>query len=337
MMDVYGISSSLNVYTPPAAFSWSNIKIGSDWKELYKSQNGELVAAWDNIDIPGWSQYANKNYDFVLIYNSSDAPELDLMEWRDEELKSWNRVTSSDTSDTPYIKTFTYDDLVAGISATGRNVSDMTNLFISATNASLTAYGLYAVPKQGGGTTVNKVNPSVSATADKTSVSVSWNAVEGAEGYQVVYSKNGGSWTVAGETSSTSYTINNLDEGTKYQVAVLAKFSGDYYKDYSKAATVTTKTSSGGSSTNKYPVVSTEVQGKQFRLTWTAVPGAEAYGIACYQNGKWRVKAQVSGSTTKYTSPKGITHGSYTCVVCAKVNGEWDKSNLNSRKFVIKI
>ena len=86
-----------------------------------------------------------------------------------------------------------------------------------------------------------------------------------------------------------------------------------------------------------YPVVTSEVQGKQFRLTWTAVPNAQAYGIACYQNGKWRVKAQVNGNTTKYTSPKGITHGSYTCVVCAKVNGSWDTSDIKSRKFVIKI
>ncbi len=96
--------------------------------------------------------------------------------------------------------------------------------------------------------------------------------------------------------------------------------------------------SSGGSTTeNKYPIVTTEVQGKQFRLTWTAVPGATAYGIACYQNGGWRVKAQVSGSANSYTSPKGITHGSYIVAVCAKVNGVWDTSKINSRKFVITI
>ncbi len=333
MMDVYGISSKMNIYTPPAAFSWSNMNIGSDWIQIYKNEGGKLLDAWDNIDVPGWSQYANKNYDFVLIYDSGSAPELDLMEWRDEELKSWNRVTSGDDSDTPYVKVFTYDDLAAGISATGRNVSDMTNIFISATNSSLTAYGLYAVPKSG--PVITKVNPSVTATASTNSVSVKWNAVNNAEGYQVCYKKDSGSWTVAGEVSAntTSYTINNLSESTKYQVAVLAKFSGSYYNDYSKAATVTTS----GSSTNKYPVVTSEVQGKQFRLTWTAVPGAQAYGIACYQGGKWRVKAQVSGSTTTYTSPKGITHGSYVVAVCAKVNGSWDTSNINSRKFTIKI
>ena len=98
------------------------------------------------------------------------------------------------------------------------------------------------------------------------------------------------------------------------------------------------KTSGGGDTPAKqYPVVSSEVQGKQFKLKWTAVDGAQAYGIACYQNGKWRVKAQVSGNVTNYTSPKGIKSGKYQVVVCAKVNGNWDTSSIKSRSFTVKI
>ncbi len=99
---------------------------------------------------------------------------------------------------------------------------------------------------------------------------------------------------------------------------------------------------SGGSTTpdpqpNKYPVVTSEVQGKQFRLNWTAVEGATAYGLACYQNGGWRVKVQTKGNVTNYTSPKGVRSGTYTLVVCAKVNGKWDTSKLSSRKFTVTI
>ncbi|MCR5120876.1 MAG: cellulase family glycosylhydrolase [Ruminococcus sp.] len=337
MMEVYGISSSMSGYVPPAPFSWSdmNSKVGSNWVKLYRSENGEELEEWKNIPVTGWQNYANKNYDFVLFYSADKEPELDLMEYHSEDNMSWNRIASSDTSDTLYMKTFTYDDLVAGIAATGRSVSDMTDLFISATASSLTAYGLYAVPKQT--VVIERVNPSVSATPGTNSISVKWNAIDGAEGYQVCYNKNG-SWSVAGEVSanSTSYTINNLSESTKYQVAVLSKFSGSYYTDYSKAVSVTTLAT--GSTTGKYPVItSKEVSGKQFRLKWSAVDNATAYGIACYQHGKWRVKAQVSGNVTTYTSPKGITHGSYTVVVCAKVNGSWDTSELNNRKFVITI
>lgn len=99
------------------------------------------------------------------------------------------------------------------------------------------------------------------------------------------------------------------------------------------------KTSSGGNDdpVKQYPVVSSQVNGKQFRLTWTAVSGAQAYGIACYQNGSWRVKAQVSGNTTSYTSPKGIKSGTYYVAVCAKVNGSWETSGIKNRAVKVKI
>ena len=46
---------------------------------------------------------------------------------------------------------------------------------------------------------------------------------------------------------------------------------------------------------NKYPVVTTEVQGRQFRLKWTPVGGAEKYGIAVYLAGKWKVHDYMPG------------------------------------------
>ena len=89
---------------------------------------------------------------------------------------------------------------------------------------------------------------------------------------------------------------------------------------------------------NNYPVVSYTLSplGKQFRLKWTAVSGAEKYGIAVYQSGGWRVKVQVKSNTTSYTSPK-MKSGTYKMVVCAKINGNWDTSSLKSRAFNVKI
>ena len=87
---------------------------------------------------------------------------------------------------------------------------------------------------------------------------------------------------------------------------------------------------------NRYPVVSSEVRGRQFRLKWTAVAGAEKYGIAVYQAGKWRVKVQVDGNVTSYTSPK-VETGNYKVVICAKVNGKWDTGCINQRAFTVKI
>ncbi len=87
---------------------------------------------------------------------------------------------------------------------------------------------------------------------------------------------------------------------------------------------------------NKYPVVKAEVKGRQFRLKWTAVPDAEKYGLAAYQSGKWRVKVQFAGNVTSYTSPK-MKAGTYRMVVCAKINGEWDRSSLSKRAFTVTI
>ena len=85
-----------------------------------------------------------------------------------------------------------------------------------------------------------------------------------------------------------------------------------------------------------YPVVTSEVRGKQFRIKWTSVPDAEEYGLAVYQAGSWRVKKYFAEDVNTYTSPK-LAAGTYKMVVCAKVNGEWDTSDLNRRTFTVTI
>jgi hypothetical protein len=87
---------------------------------------------------------------------------------------------------------------------------------------------------------------------------------------------------------------------------------------------------------NTYPNVKSEVKDGRFRIKWKPVPGAEKYGIALYQSGSWRVKVQLPANVTSYTSPK-LKSGVYTIVVCAKINGKWDTSNIAKRAFRIII
>ncbi len=89
-------------------------------------------------------------------------------------------------------------------------------------------------------------------------------------------------------------------------------------------------------STGKYPVVTSGVNERQFDLKWTSVQGAEGYGLAVYQSGKWRIKEQFEADVTAYTSPKMKT-GTYKMAVCAKINGEWNTSSLNQRAFTVTI
>jgi hypothetical protein len=189
--------------------------------------------------------------------------------------------------------------------------------------------------KRGGGISDPIITaPKVTVTAGTSSAALSWTAVSGAESYGVVEYVDGTWKNIAEVTSGTSYTVKNLAAGSTHKYAVIVKANGKWNKDYSNAVSVTVK---GSSTTGKYPVVTSEVQGKQFRLKWTAVSGATAYGVACYQNGGWRVKAQTKGNVLTYTSPKGVKSGKYQIVVCAKVNGKWDTSSLSSRKFTVTI
>ena len=90
-----------------------------------------------------------------------------------------------------------------------------------------------------------------------------------------------------------------------------------------------------------YPVVTSidyNVTYHQFRVNWTAVPGAQAYGIAYYAAGKWRVYTQsIPVNNTSWTSPKLTAGKTYSMVIAAKVSGKWDTSNLSSRAVTVTV
>jgi hypothetical protein len=157
-----------------------------------------------------------------------------------------------------------------------------------------------------------------------------WTAVPCAEKY-AVYGFVSNKWQKIEECDGTSYVLNNLKFGKEYKIAVIAMTNGEWSKDFSNAITVTSKPAP-----NPYPIVTSEVSGNQFRLKWTTVKGAEKYGLAVYQSGKWIVKAQFAGNVTTYTSPK-MNRGTYKMVVCAKLNGVWNISDINNRAITVTI
>ena len=177
---------------------------------------------------------------------------------------------------------------------------------------------------------IEPANPVVTYTPGDGCVTLKWKAVKDAERYAVCgYINN--RWQKLADGNGTSYTLKSLKAGTKYKVAVVAMIGGKWKQDFSNAIIVTPKEVE-----SRYPKVTSEVSGDQFRLKWTPVANAEKYGIAVYQNNKWKVQVQVSGNVTTFTSPK-INKGTYTMVVCAKVNGEWDISSINSRAFTVSV
>jgi len=73
----------------------------------------------------------------------------------------------------------------------------------------------------------------------------------------------------------------------------------------------------------------------QFRLTWSAVEGADKYGIAAFIAGKWRVQTYTDKTT--FTSPKLKAGDTYKLLIAARVNGEWDLSDFNKIVFTVTV
>ncbi len=179
---------------------------------------------------------------------------------------------------------------------------------------------------------ISKYNPDITATAGTNSVSLNWNTVKNAQKYAVCGYSNG-VWNVLAETADTSYEVKKLKTSTNYKFAVIAMFEDEWYPDYSNAKSVTTKE-------EDITVVYPEVTGvyvsrktHQARVEWEPAAGAERYCIAILENGKWNVKSYVNSDTFELTTPK-LTPGTiYTFAICARFNGKWDTSKINSRAF----
>ncbi|MCR5121758.1 MAG: fibronectin type III domain-containing protein [Ruminococcus sp.] len=172
-------------------------------------------------------------------------------------------------------------------------------------------------------------NPKVEYAKGKGCVKLTWGEAFCADKYGIAMYVDG-KWKMIDQGPGTSYVLNNLKPGVNYKVAVVARFGGEWNMDVSNAIVVTPQTE------NRYPVVKYQVSGSQFRLKWTPADGAQKYGLAVYQSGKWVAKVQFDANTTTYTSPK-MKKGSYTMAVCAKVNGKWDVDHIKQRSFTVTI
>lgn len=60
----------------------------------------------------------------------------------------------------------------------------------------------------------------VKANNSDTSITVTWDAVNGASKYRVFYRTGSGNWTVAGDTASTEYTWSGAQDGVLYTFTV---------------------------------------------------------------------------------------------------------------------
>ena len=177
--------------------------------------------------------------------------------------------------------------------------------------------------------------PALKYAKGENAVKLSWDAVEGAEKYGIAGYVSG-RWLLLYDCDDTSFILNGLTEGTQYWVSVITMSEGKWVTDFSNAIVVTPQSTAG-----KYPVLKSVEHNEpthQFKLTWTAVKGAQQYGIGVYLKGKWKVITQdIPGDRTSYISPKLTAGQTYTLVIVAKVDGKWVLNNLNARSFTVTV
>ncbi|MCC8069245.1 MAG: cellulase family glycosylhydrolase [Ruminococcus sp.] len=168
MMDTVGVTDYVlpeyQEYQAPT-FSWDNIPIEDSWVELYKVESGKTIRLWGNIAVSDWAEYLNENYKFALVYDSTSDVELVLQESATE---GWYRVTSDSSDD--FIAYFTYEDMMSILDSNECALSDIDNLYLSATSSSATMYGLYAIPLSsvGSETTITTTDATTDTTTDTT-------------------------------------------------------------------------------------------------------------------------------------------------------------------------
>lgn len=166
MMDTVGVTDyelpEYKVYTPPT-FDWEDIPIGDDWVEIYREEDGEQLKTWGNVALTDWQDYVSEDYKLALVYDSTTEVEVVLQASATE---GWYRVPSNSSSD--FVAYFTYDDMMSILDANGSTLSDVDNLFLSATSSTATMYGLYAIPIDSTG----KVTTTTSETSTTTTTTI---------------------------------------------------------------------------------------------------------------------------------------------------------------------
>ncbi len=141
------------------------------------------------------------------------------------------------------------------------------------------------------------------ASGSKSTLTLSWSKVTGAERYQVQQYVNK-QWKTIKTTSKTSYTVTKLKANKSYKFRIRA-VAGKYYGYYSSTYT--------GKTVPLKTTLTLKAGSKKLTASWTSVANITGYELQCSTSSKFTSKTTkkvtVKSSKTKKTTIKKLTKG----------------------------
>lgn len=177
-------------------------------------------------------------------------------------------------------------------------------------------------------------NLEVSSTYN--SVTVTWDVVESAIGYEVEYSTDRLDWDRMSRVVSNRQTIPSLDEAVEYHVRVRSVgngVSGEVYSAFSGVSSIKTKVQSVGVPQS----VQASLEGQILNVSWGVVDLATSYEIDLNVDSAGFVKSGDSASSTY-----SVDAGSFTTNILVRVrsvrevNGVFSYSDYSSNVEVVR-
>ena len=262
---------------------------------------------------------ADSSYTFEDVHWSSDGEgELDADYVFQAGMEYYISVTAVPAAG--YVMTYDTEILFNG----GAIATDDEYTYVTSDRLSGFTVNLTAVTKP--------AKPTISSLSNgSTGITVKWNKVSGATGYQIYHKAGSGSWKLAKTITSgstTSWVDANRTNGTKYQYKVRAYESVGGTKVYGNYSAIKTKYFVAQPKISSITNTSTGITVK-----WNKITGATAYRV--YRKvgtGDWKLWKTVTGTSVSNT---GLTNGNkyqYKIVAVRKVDG----TNYTSAASAIK-
>lgn len=242
------------------------------------------------------------------------APTLTATNTEDGVSLKWNAVSGAEKYRVYYYGSRGWTKMVdtASTSYLDKDVESGKNYTytVRCINAAGNAFLSYFKP---GVSTYHVTAPDFDVTLDEKSVTVSWDAIPGAELYRV-YRNTASGWTRIADTTETSYVQTNVISGETYTYTVRClnaaadTFTSDYRPGKSVRYVETPRITS---------VVNTP---EGVGISWKAVPGAEKYRVYYQNDSGWTKLCDTTA--TSYVDTDVASGHTYTYTLrCVNADG----------------